>query len=587
MTCAFEIQYVSHRHNHSVIIGMAKLLLASCLTASLALFAGCSDYNDRSDSMVKAGKPNILLIVADDMGFSDLGIYGAEISTPNVDALAKQGVMFTEFHVAPNCGPTRGSLLTGLDFHRAGMGGNPEVISENQKGSPAYQGFLRDDVVTVSELLQEDGYRTFMAGKWHLGKNKRNLPGGRGFDRSFALLNGGASHWADQAAMIPGSMTRYTENDLQVEELPDDFYSTTFYTDLTIEFISDAAAKQQPFFAYLAYTAPHNPLHAPDEAIEKYRGRYTNGWDALAAERIERMRQLGLLNPSQHPHPRPDWLLAWKDLTPEQQINRARDMEIYAGMIDFMDQNIGRVLQHLKKTGQFDNTLIIFMSDNGPSKTTILDYISLGGEAKDFFESFNNSLSNRGRPGSSTDIGPGWAYAIAAPMRLSKGYVAQGGIRVPLIVKPIERRGSTRRLDTPVHITDLAPTFLELAEVRQPNKWHDIEVAAIQGRSLAPLFDGKVGSSWMDRGLGWSAYGMDAYRRGHWKVLRLPPPFGTGDWQLYNLSEDPGETRDIAALYPQRVAELSSAWEEYAKTNGVITPNKPVAYARPVSNGKY
>jgi len=496
-------------------------------------------------------------------------------------------VMFTEFHVAPNCGPTRGSLLTGVDYHRAGMGGNPEVAADNQKGVPAYQGFLRDDVVTLAEMLQDAGFHTSMAGKWHLGHDARNLPGGRGFERSFALLNGAASHWADQVALIPGSKTHYTEDDQPVDELPADFYSTTNHTNRVIDYITESAADGRPFFSYLSYTAPHNPLHAPDEAIEKYRGRYDSGWDALAAERAARLRELGLLGESQIPQSRPQWVLAWDELTPEQQAGRSRDMEVYAGMIDFMDQSIGRVLQNLRDIGEYDNTLIVFMSDNGPSKTAILDYIAIGGEAAEYFERFDNSLENRGRPGSSTDIGPGWAYASATPLRLFKGYVAQGGIRVPLIVKPAGPMGQARRVDTPVHVMDLVPTILGLAGVDQPARWQGVEVAPIQGRSLVALLEGDGDHTWMERGLGWEAYGMDAYRRGDWKVLRLPPPFGNGDWQLYNLAEDPGEIQDVADQHPELVAELAQGWTAYAEANGVIQPSTPIAYARPVSGGKY
>jgi len=563
-----------------------RLMTSSLIVAALAA-AACGAPPETVVPDNKPQRPNILLIVADDIGFSDVGAYGSEIATPNIDALAAEGVLFSDFHVAPNCGPTRGSLLTGVDYHRAGMGGNPEVAAENQKESPAYQGFLRDDVVTVTELLHGAGYHTSMAGKWHLGHDARNLPGGRGFERSFALLNGGASHWADQAALIPGSQTHYTEDDQPVGKLPNDFYSTTTYTDRIIDSIAESATDDRPFFAYLSYTAAHNPLHAPDQAIERYRGRYDAGWDAVAAARTQRLRELGLLSESQIPYPRPEWVLGWDELTAEQQAGRARDMEVYAGMIDYMDENIGRVLAHLRQIGEYDNTIIVFMSDNGPSKTAILDYLALGGEAAEFFGQFDNSLENRGRPGSSTDIGPGWAFACATPLRLFKGYVAQGGIRVPLIVKPAGSVTAARRVDTPVHVMDLAPTFLELAGVRQPDEWQGAGVAQIQGRSLLGLFEGDTDPAWLERGLGWEAYGMDAYRRGNWKVLRLPSPYGNGEWQLYNLAEDPGEVQDLAAQHPGLVTELAMGWTTYAEANGVIHPETPVAYGRPVSEGRY
>jgi arylsulfatase len=533
------------------------------------------------------GQPNILLVVADDLGFSDLGVTGGEIATPNIDALARAGTLFTEFHVAPNCGPTRGSLLTGLDYHRAGMGGNQGVAAENQKNLPAYQGHLRKDVVSLAELLQTAGYHTYMAGKWHMGEDARNMPGGRGFERSYALLNGAASHWADQAPIIPGHKTQYTENDQPVEKLPPDFYSTTAYTDRIIGYIAENAADGRPFFAYLSYTAPHNPLHAPDDAIAKYRGRYDAGWDTLAAERTARLRQLGLLKKSQIASPRPDWVLAWNEMTPEQKAARARDREVYAGMIDYMDTSIGRVFNYLRDIGAYENTMIVFMSDNGPSKTAIVDYIALGGETATFFEQFDNRIENRGRPGSSTDIGPGWAFASATPLRLFKGYITQGGIRVPLIIKPAGQPTKARRVDAPIHVMDLMPTFLELAGVLPPTEWQGIKVARIQGRSIGPLIKGNMDNSWMERGLGWESYGMDAFRLGDWKIVRMPEPYGNGTWQLYHLGDDPGETSDLVGKKPERVKQMAAAWTQYAESNEVVHPDRPVAYSRPVSPGKY
>ena len=501
----------------------------------LAVLVACGD--SVAPPTASDPRPNVLLIVADDMGFSDAGAFGGEIATPSIDGLANAGILFTRFHVAPNCGPTRGSLLTGVDFHRAGMGGNPEVAANNQKGLPAYQGHLRDDVVSVAELLQEAGYHTSMAGKWHLGADTRNLPGGRGFGRSFALLNGGASHWADQAALIPGSRTRYTEDDQPIDDLPNDFYSTTAYTERIIEYVQEGVADDRPFFAYLSYTAPHNPLHAPDEAIQKYRGRYDAGWDALAAERVDSLRQRGLLGESQTPSPRPQWVQAWEELTAEQQAGRARDMEVYAGMIDYLDQSIGRVLQHLRDIGEYDNTLIVFMSDNGPSKTAILDYIALGGAAEEFFGQFDNALENRGRAGSSTDIGPGWAFASATPLRLFKGYVAQGGIRVPLIIKPVGASGTSLKVETPVHVMDLAPTILELAGVVPPTQWKGSDVAPIQGQSLLPLIEGRTDPGWMERGPG-----LGGLRDGCVPSRRLEdPPAARALWE-----------RDLAAVSPGR-----------------------------------
>ena len=556
------------------------------LLASMAC-TGDRAPSAQDSSPAADARPNILLIVADDVGFSDVGVFGSEISTPNIDALAAEGVTLTQFHVFPNCGPTRGAMLTGVDPHRAGLGGNHGANAENQDGKPGYEGHLRQDVVTMAQLLHDAGYHTYMTGKWHLGHGQ-NDPAARGFERSFALLNGAASHWADQAPIIPGSATRYTQDGELVEELPEDFYSSAWYTDQIISYIDSSADDGAPFFAYLSFTAAHNPLHVPKAYIEKYRGRYDGGWDRLAEERLVRLQSLGLASDSQQAHPRPAWVMAWDELSPEQQAQRARDMEIYAGMIDYMDEAIGRLLAHLRQSGEYDNTLIVFISDNGPSKTSIADYLALGGEVEKFVRQFDNSLDNRGSPGSSTDIGPGWAYAAATPLRLFKGYVAQGGIQVPAVVKlPGEMPNAGSRSDQLAHVMDLMPTFLAVAEAGYPDAYDGENIVPVQGVSLIPSVKGEVRPEAAPRRLGWSAYGMDAFREGNWKALRLPEPYGNGSWQLYDLASDPGETLDLASQFPDRTSALANGWEDYAKFNGVISPNSATFYAKPVDGRKY
>jgi arylsulfatase len=263
-------------------------------------------------------------------------------------------------------------------------------------------------------------------------------------------------------------------------------------------------------------------------------------------------------------------------------------MEIYAGMIDYMDEQIGRVLLHLRDTGQYDNTLIVFISDNGPSKTSITDYLAMGGEGAEFFAQFDNRLDNKGLPGSSTDIGPGWAYAAATPLRLFKGYVAQGGIQVPAVIKlPGAMENAGTRTNRPVHITDLMPTFVSIAGAEYPSEYNGQAIVPLAGQSLLPLLRGEAATEPQPREIGWSAYGMDAFRKGDWKVLRLPEPYGNGDWQLYNLAADPGELHDLSSKFPARAQALAEGWENYADSNGVITPNAPVAYSKPVVGRKH
>ncbi len=556
-----------------------------CMFVALAT-GGCDREPSAPDiAPLALERPNILLIVVDDVGYSDVGVFGSEIATPNIDGLAAEGLMLTQFHVYPNCGPTRGAMMTGVDAHRAGMGGNHEVAAANQKGKPGYEGHLRNDVVTIAELLRDAGYRTYMTGKWHLGVGD-NDPASRGFEKSFALMNGAASHWADQAAIIPGAKTRYTKDGEIVDQLPADFYSSSFYTDELISYID--SAKDAPFFAYLSFTAPHNPLHVPQPYIDKYRGRFDAGWDALAAERLERLKSLGLVADSQEAQPRPNWVMAWDELTPAQQSARARDMEVYAGMVDYVDEQIGRILTGLRQSGDYDNTLIMFMSDNGPSKTSINDYLAMGSDGAAFFENFDNSLDNKGLPGSSTDIGPGWAYAAATPMRLFKGYVTQGGIQVPAIVKlPGSMPNAGSRIDQVTHVMDLMPTFLSVAAADYPAVYEGESIVPLAGKSLLPLLGVNSTVNIASRDIGWSAYGMDAYRQANWKTLRLPEPYGNGDWQLYDLATDPGEIHDLAAKYPERVDSMAKAWGAYAKSNGVIQPDTPTAYAKPVIGRKH
>jgi arylsulfatase A-like enzyme len=280
--------------------------------------------------------------------------------------------------------------------------------------------------------------------------------------------------------------------------------------------------------------------------------------------------------------------MAWDELSPEQQASRARDMEIYAGMIDYMDESIGRVLEHLRQSGEYENTLIVFMSDNGPSRTSIADYLALGGESGEFFNQFDNSLDNKGLPGSSTDIGPGWAYAAATPLRLFKGYVAQGGIQVPAVIKlPGSMANAGSRSDYLIHVMDLMPTFLSVAEADYPDVYNGESIAPLQGKSLMPLLSDASSSGFESRDFGWSAYGMDAYRKGNWKALRLPEPYGNGDWQLYDLAADPGELHDLSSKFPDRAEALAKAWEVYAESNGVIQPDAATAYAKPVVGQKY
>jgi len=563
-------------------LGFIPLILwFSCL-----IFSACSPVKEKSSTSAK--KPNILLIVADDAGYSDVSCYGGEIPTPNIDGLAKEGLQLTDFHVAPNCAPTRSALLSGMDNHLAGLGTMYEVITENQKGQPGYEGYLNFNVVSLAEVLQQSGYNTYMTGKWHLGAKKQEIrPHSKGFDRTFSMLAGGASHWQDNTPLIPGKASPYAVNGEVIESLPDGFYSSKNYADSIISFIGSDLGDDKPFFAYLSFTAPHNPLHAPLEFIEKYKGKYNGGWEELAATRLQNMKELNLIPVDQEPYGYPEWLEKWDNLPEEQKALRAKDMEVYAAMIDYMDMSIGRVIEYLKNTDQYDNTMIVFISDNGASKTTIMDYASLGGEVASYLKSFDNSLENKGLPHSATDIGPAWAWAANTPFRLTKGYPTEGGMRVPCVIKmPHSLQVAPKKVAGFAYVSDLMPTFLDLAQAEHPATYKGHNVLPMQGISL--LTDISSNSQKLeDREFGFEIYGMLTYRSGPWKINKLPLPYGTGKWQLYNLKNDLSEQVDLADNNPEILNELINKYTIYAEQNGIVIPDRPIGYSKPPKENSY
>jgi len=521
------------------------------------------------------GKPNILLIVADDMGYSDLGCFGGEINTPNIDALAARGLRGTNFYVAPSCSPSRSMLLTGTDSHVAGIGNMAEWTGQTQRGQPGYEGYLNTRVVTVASLLRDAGYHTYMAGKWHLGEKPDQWPAARGFERDFSLLQGAGSHWSDMLGLLPSEpKVTYTRNGEQVKELPKDYYSSKGLTDFIIQSIDGSGRDDKPFFAYLAYQAPHGPLAVPDEWRDKYKGRYDAGYDAIREERLRRQKTLGIVGQDVVTFPRLPNLPAWDKLTEEQQRLAARKMELYAAMIEYMDDQIGRLLAHLKKTGKYENTLIVFISDNGAAGEDMAELVTkLAPAAKDWFsKTFDNRPENWGHPGSCVEYGQSWAQVSSVPFRLFKGVEAEGGIRAPLIVSGpgVNHTGSINH--SVLHVMDLMPTFLESAGVEHPAKRTGSTVALPQGKSMWPLLAGQESATRTDaEWLGWELFGNRAIRQGDWKLLYLlKGAGGTGDWELFNLKDDPAEMHDLSAKYPEKRDAMLKLWDEYVKRNGVI-----------------
>lgn len=529
-----------------------------------------------------ATPPNILLIVADDLGFSDLGAFGGEIQTPHLDAIALEGLRLTNFHTASTCSPTRSMLLSGTDHHLAGLGSMAEAIRPEQKGQPGYEGYLNDQVAALPELLHDAGYYTIMSGKWHLGLTPDRFPARRGFEKSFTLLLGAANHYAFEPDIpeeeIPGllKVTRglYAENDKYITALPEDFYSSDYFTDRLLDYLQDDESRaERPFFAYLPFSAPHWPLQAHPEDIAKYKGVYDEGPEVLRQKRLAKIKELGLVGEDATIHPVLAKTKFWNSLTDEEKQFSARTMEVYAAMVDRMDQNIGRVIEHLKQTDQYDNTIIIFLSDNGAEGAQLEALPVFGPDIETVIAKYyDNRLENIGKGNSYVWYGEHWAQAATAPSRLYKAHTSEGGIRTPAFIKHqgfARQNGISHEFLT---VMDLLPTLLETLNIQHPGQqYKGRELVPLRGKSILPYLQQQ--QAYIHAGdhiTGWELFGQKALRKGDWKALFIPAPNGPNRWQLYNLAEDVGETEDLAERYPEKLQELLADWKVYVRENGVV-----------------
>lgn len=555
---------------------MALALLAASALGGVLPSAPAMAQSAPVQSPATQARPNFLVIVADDLGWSDLGAFGGEIRTPNLDALALKGVRFTGFHTAPTCSPTRSMLLSGVDNHEAGLGSMAELLNDRQRGHDGYEGFLNNRVASIAELLHAGGYRNLMAGKWHLGLTDQTSPSARGFDHSYALLQGLSNHFgADQTKKWGKAGERSTYRDEgKIVHYPEGKYVDDQFADKLISYLGQPST--QPFFAYLTFTGPHWPMQAPPEDIARYKGRYDAGYEALRDERLARQKQLGLIPADAKPHAN-ELAKPWASLTPEQKAYEARKMEIYAAMVDRLDQNVGRVIAELKRTGQYDNTVIIFLGDNGPEGSDISG--PKGGSFNKLLK-IDNSLGNLGKANSYVGYGPGWAEANSTPSRLVKGYTTEGGIRTTAFAVGAGVEGN-RISGANLSVTDIAPTLLQLAGVTQPATFNGHPILPYEGHSLVPLLEGKAAAvRGPDEVLGYELFYRRGLRKGDWKVVYLPQAaaaygkqnVGDGVWHLYNLASDPGETTDLSASQPEKLKELIAAWNAYAAAHQVVLP---------------
>ena len=492
-------------------------------------------------------RPNIVVILVDDMGFADLGCYGSEIPTPNLDALAKNGLRFTQFYNTGRCCPTRASLLTGLYSHQAGIG-----HMTDDKGVPGYRGRLNDSCVTIGEVLRPAGYFTAMTGKWHVGQNLGVVPWERGFDRSLNAAAGGfyfaGGDKAKAKLFLNGESIANDD-----PRLPKDWYSTDLWTTFGLKFIDEALAAKKPFYLHLCHNAPHFPLQAPADAIAKFRGKYKAGWGALRDARIKRQREMGLIDAAWEKTPRPESIKLWKDHMPEEQDRFDHLMAVYAATVHRMDQAIGDLVNGLKDRGVLENTLILFMSDNGGNAES-------GPKGR--------TDGDPTQAASNWFCGESWAFLENTPFRKYKHYNHEGGIATPLIAhwpEGIDAKNELRH--TPAHLIDIMATCVDVGGASYPKEHNGHAITPMEGTTLKPLLVSPSESLPISRALFWEHEGNAAVRHGDLKLVRTGR---NGPWEFYDLKADRTEQHDLATAQPDKVKELAAEWQRWAERAHVV-----------------
>ena len=522
-------------------------------------------------SAQQVDRPNLVLILADDLGYTDISPFGSEINTPNIARLAEQGISFTNYHTAGSCAPARAMLLTGVDSHRNGVPNIPEALPVEQMAYDHYQGVLNDKVVTLASVLQAAGYHTYMTGKWHLGHTPELLPSARGFDRTIAMADTGADNW-DQRTYLPIYEQANWYADGDEHTLPDDFYSSEYFIDKTIEFIDSNAADGQPFFAYIPFQAVHMPVQAPREFSDKYAGVYDEGWTVMRERRRLAAEEAGIIPAGTEAVVTPG-TLNWDGLSAEQKRHHARRMEVYAGMVAAMDMHIGRLMDYLQSIGEYDNTIFVFTSDNGAEGSNII-LPNGSSPLAPWFDAvgYNSDYETLGEPNSWNAIGASNATIAASPLSYYKFHANEGGLRVPLVMAGpgINKQGALS--DEFVFVTDLMPTILNLASVEaHAGNWNGKVVEPIIGRSFAPYLAGNSQQIHDDnQTIGYELGGNSALFKGDYKIVINRTGQNDTEWHLYNIRQDPGEARDLATQRPELLAEMIADYERYAEENNVL-----------------
>lgn len=525
-------------------------------------------------------RPNIVIILGDDLGFSDLGCFGGEIKTPNLDSLAKAGVRGTQFYTSASCSPTRSMLLSGVDTHRNGLGNMDEWTAPNQMSKPGYEGYLNDRVTTLPQLLKDSGYHTYMAGKWHMGKATNQIPAARGFERDFSLLDGAGSYWDMLNFTAATPVSTFTEDGRYLKKLPKNYYATKTYTDKIISHIEANRGDGKPFFAYVSHQAPHDPYHLPRDWRNRHVGEYDKGWDVVRRERLQRQIEMGIMPKGTELAERLWFVPEATLLAPASRALLGKKMELYAGMVENMDFHVGRLIDYLKKIGEYDNTIFIVFGDNGAEGTDLFQMIAGTPGTRDFLfaaTQWSQTHPNAwGEPHTYVGYGPMWAQVSMTPFSQYKGYVAEGGIHNALIVSgPIVKRPPGSIYRGVLHVADIMPTLLEVAGASYPKTVNGQELPPLIGKSWGKLLAGEEESprSGQDY-LAWEIFGNRAVRQGDWKLRWQFKPYGTEAWELFNLANDVAERHDLAAEQPAKVKELLALWDDYVRANNVILPNR-------------
>ena len=531
----------------------------------LALFAANACVTSIESSKTDK-RPNILLIIADDLGYADLGSFGSDIGTPNIDTLAAEGILFTRFHTAVMCAPTRAMLLSGNNNHVAGMG-RQSVSGILDNPFPGYENHLSDRIIPFPRLLQEAGYHTYIAGKWHLGKTPENSPKAAGFSRSFTNLSGAGNHWDAMGFHEGGSIYRA---DGEIAEWPDDRYSTDLFTERLIEFIDTNQGNGKPFFALATYTSPHWPLQVPEAELDRYAGHYDAGYDQLREDNFESLKMAGIIPQSSTLPPRNEAITPWVDLDAEQQRHESRKMELYAAMVSNLDGHVGRLVEYLKAKNLYDNTLIIFMSDNGAAAEDFYNDSKWGSYMEYARANYDNTYANMGMPDSFVSYGAQWAEAGSAPFQRHKGYTREGGITAPMIIAGPGLVSRGIKNSSYLTVMDLAPTFLELAGINYPA---NDSIQAMRGESMNAFLSGETDMVHDENYVTVHSHGgRMLIRKGKWKLTTLEAPFDESRLELFNIETDPGEMNNLAKAEPEKYQEMIELWREERQKRRIVLP---------------